>query len=69
MDWKIRQDRQDDRTFILETLIRHEGHLDSRMYVCADVLVSNGTTNHDDVLYAWDECKRDNPSNYNLTSL
>jgi hypothetical protein len=69
MDWKIRQDRQDDRTYILETLIRHEGCLDSRMYVCADYLVSNGTTNADDVKSAWTEWKRDNPEPYTLTSL
>lgn len=69
MDWKIRQDRQDDRTFILETLIRHEGHLDNRMYVCADYLVSNGTTDPDDVRAAWAEWKRDNPEPYTLTPL
>ena len=45
MDWKIRQDRQDARTWALETLIRYEGHLDSRMYPCADWITSTGLTN------------------------
>lgn len=63
MDWKIRQDRQDDRTWALETLIRHEGHLDNRMYACADYLCSAGlTTDAKDVLTAWEEWKEVNPS-------
>ena len=58
MDVKIRQDRQDDRTRILETLIRSEGHLDSRMYACSDYLVSNGTTEHNDILERRDFCRK-----------
>ena len=63
MDWKIRQDRQDDRTWALETLIRHEGHLDNRMYACADYLCSAGLTRDaNDVLTAWEEWKEVNQS-------
>lgn len=63
MDWKIRQDRQDARTWALETLIRYEGHLDSRMYPCADWITSTGLTNDaHDVIACWEEWKRDNPS-------
>ncbi len=69
MDVQIRQDRQDDRTRILETLIRSEGHLDSRMYSCADYLVSNGTNEHNDILAGWAEWKERNEEPWTITNL
>ena len=69
MDVKIRQDRQDDRTRILETLIRSEGHLDSRMYACSDYLVSNGTTEHNDILAGWAEWKQENDRPWTITQM
>lgn len=69
MDIKIRQDRQDDRTRILETLIRTEGRLDSRMYPCADYLVSNGSVEHNDVLAGWTEWKERNEDAWTITNL
>ncbi|AIX14673.1 hypothetical protein Syn7803C72_61 [Synechococcus phage ACG-2014d] len=69
MDVKIRQDRQDDRTRILESLIRHEGRLDNRMYSCADYLVSAGTVEHSDTLAGWAEWKKENPSQFTQTIL
>ena len=42
MDSKTRLERQDDRVWCLEQLIRLEGHLDPRMYECADYATSAG---------------------------
>ncbi|AHB80706.1 hypothetical protein S-MbCM25_071 [Synechococcus phage S-MbCM25] len=63
MDWKIRQDRQDDRVWCMEVMLRHEGFLDPRIYECADYCASAGLTkNANDVRAAWEEWKVDNPS-------
>ena len=42
MDAKTRVERQEDRVWCLEQLIRLEGHLDPRMYECADYATSAG---------------------------
>lgn len=63
MDIKIREDRQDLRTFVLETLIRHEGYLDTRMYECADYLTSAGlTTAVSHIIQGWSDWKKENRS-------
>ena len=36
------QDYQDDRTWCLEQLKRKEGHLETRMYACADHALTEG---------------------------
>ena len=63
MDWKIRQDRQDDRVWCLGVMLRHESFLDTRIYACADYCASAGLTKDaNDILAAWEEWKIDNPS-------
>ena len=52
---EFRQDRQDNRTWILEQLLRTEGYLGPRMYECADYCVSAGIKNDvKDVVKAWE---------------
>ena len=41
----FRQDSQDNRTWVLEQLLRNEGMLDPRMYECADYCASAGIIN------------------------
>ena len=63
MDPKTRQERQEDRVWAIEQLIRYEGHLDPRMYECADYCASAGLVNDVNDLYTlWVEWKIDNPS-------
>lgn len=63
MDNAIRVERQDLRTFVLETLIKYENFLDPRMYECADYLTSAGhTTDASHVIQHWKEWKDENPS-------
>jgi hypothetical protein len=63
MDWKIRQDRQDDRVWSMEVMLRYEGFLDPRIYECADYCTSAGLTKDaNDVITTWVEWKLDHPS-------
>lgn len=63
MDHRIREDRQDLRTHVLETLIRYEGFLDTRMYECADYLTSAGlTTENSHIIQGWNDWKNENKS-------
>lgn len=58
---KFSQSLQDSRTFILETLIRTEGHLDNRMYNCADLCVNFNKLCTDEILKEWDNYKKNHP--------
>ena len=61
---EFRQDRQDNRTWILEQLLKNEGFLDPRMYECADYCVSAGIINDvKDVIKTWNDWKVSHPSN------
>ena len=58
----FRQDRQDNRTWILEQLLKNEGYLDPRMYECADYCVSNNIINDvKEVLDEWEKWKKSHP--------
>ena len=58
----FRQDTQDNRTWVLEQLLRNEGMLDPRMYECADYCVSEGIINDvKDVLKAWESWQETHP--------
>ena len=46
MDPKTRSERQEDRVWCLEQLIRLEGCLDPRMYECADYATSAGSVSY-----------------------
>ena len=64
------QDFQDTRTWVLETLIRHEGCLDSRMYACADRCVSSDCINDvKDVVKTWEDFKKRIPSTSSVNRL
>ena len=59
----FRQDSQDNRTWVLEQLLKNEGMLDPRMYECADYCVSAGIINDvKDVLKAWENWQKSHPS-------
>ena len=59
---EFRQDRQDNRTWILEQLLRTEGYLDPRMYECADYCVSAGIINDvKDVVKEWENWCKSHP--------
>ena len=59
----FRQDHQDNRTWVLEQLLKNEGYLDPRMYECADYCVSASIINDvKDVLKAWENWQRSHPS-------
>ncbi len=63
MDEKTRIQRQDERVWALEQLIKYEGYLDPRMYECADYATSAGLVKTANDLYTlWVEWKIDNPS-------
>ncbi|WLW37385.1 hypothetical protein [Synechococcus phage S-RS29] len=63
MDYQTRIDRQDARVWALEQLLKYEGHLDPRMYECADYATSAGLVKDKNDLYTlWVEWKIDNPS-------
>ena len=63
MDSKTRLERQDDRVWCLEQLIRLEGHLEPGMYECADYATSAGLVKDQKDLYTlWSEWKEDNPT-------
>ena len=56
------QDYQDDRTWCLEQLIRKEGHLEQRMYECADHAIEHGITKDLKELYTlWERWKTSTP--------
>ena len=59
----FRQDHQDNRTWVLEQLLKSEGYLDPRMYECADYCVSTSIINDvKDVLKAWENWQKSHPS-------
>ena len=59
----FRQDHQDNRTWVLEQLLKNEGYLDPRMYECADYCTSTGIINDvKDVLKAWENWQKSHPS-------
>ena len=59
----FRQDTQDDRTWVLEQLIKYEGGLDNRMYECATNCVSWNIINDvKDVIKTWEDHKTQYPS-------
>lgn len=63
MDPKTRSERQEDRVWCLEQLIRLEGCLDPRMYECADYATSAGLVKDKKDLYTlWVEWKDEHPS-------
>ena len=64
MDSKTRVERQETRVWAIEHLIRHEGMLDPRMYVCADYYASSYASQVTEDLYTlWVEWKTNNPTN------
>ena len=65
---KFSQSLQDSRTFILETLIRTEGHLDNRMYNCADLCVDLNKVCTEEILSEWERYKRAHPE-HKITAL
>lgn len=63
MDPKTRIERQNERVWCLEQLIRLEGMLDPRMYECSDYAASAGLVKDKKDLYKlWKEWKEDNPT-------
>jgi len=64
------QDFQDTRTWLLETLIRYEGCLDTRMYGCADLCVNADCINDvKDVVKTWEDFKKRTPSTSSVNRL
>ena len=56
------QGLQENRTGILETLLRNEGYLDPRMYECADYCAGAGILyTSTDVIKAWEHWKEQHP--------
>ena len=63
MDPRTRVERQEDRVWCLEQLIRLEGFLDPRMYECADYYASAYASQVVEDLYTlWIEWKAEHPS-------
>ena len=63
MEPEFSQDFQDNRTWVLEQLLKNEGYLDPRMYECADYCASAGIINDvKDVIQEWDRWKSSHPS-------
>ena len=59
----FRQDHQDNRTWVLEQMLKNEGYLAPRMYECADYCVSTSIINDvKDVLKAWENWQKSHPS-------
>ena len=59
----FRQDHQDNRTWVLEQMLKNEGYLAPRMYECADYCTSTGIINDvKDVLKAWENWQKSHPS-------
>ena len=59
----FRQDTQDNRTWVLEQLLKNEGYLAPRMNECADYCASAGIINDvKDVIQEWDRWKNSHPS-------
>jgi len=55
---------QDLRTWALESLIKYEGNLDTRMYTFADLYIGLNSSKDTKVLYTlWNGWKTDNPDN------
>ena len=55
---------QDLRTWALESLIKYEGNLDTRMYTFADLYINLNSCKDTKVLYTlWNGWKTDNPGN------
>jgi hypothetical protein len=56
------QTHQDTRTWCLEKLIVKEGHLETRMYACADYAIEHGITEDLNELYTlWEDWKIKHP--------
>ena len=63
MPFKFSQAFQDDRTRVLEHLVRREGHLDTRMYELSQDIADKGITEDGEALYTlWDEWKTKFPT-------
>ena len=61
---KFSQTHQDDRVWALERLIRYEGHLDPRMYECAQLNSEQRDNKDCETLYKlWEDWKERIPAN------
>ena len=71
MSPEFSQDFQDNRTWILEQMIMHQGSLEVLMYECADYCVNHNIINDvDAVIKTWEDWKeRSSQASFNNNRL